>query len=69
MTSITGRIATFVVGTSYEGLPSEVAARAKLLVMDVLGIAVRARHDADSTPSLLAAVDRLGLGHGPATGV
>ena len=67
MTSITGRLADFVAGTTYQGLPDGVAARAKLLVMDALGIAVRARHEAGSTPSLLAAVDKLGLGRGSAS--
>jgi len=67
MTATTARIAAFVSGTSYEGLPDAVSARAKLLIMDCLGIAVRARHDADSTPSLLAAVDQLGLRGGQTT--
>lgn len=67
MTSITGRIAAFVADTTYDSLPDDVTARAKSLVMDGIGIAVRARHDADSTPSMLAAVARLGLGTGPNT--
>ena len=67
MTSITGRLADFVAGTTYQGLPDGVAARAKLLIMDALGVAVRARHEAGSTPSLLAAVDKLGLGRGSAS--
>jgi 2-methylcitrate dehydratase PrpD len=67
MTSITSRLSEFVAGICYEDLPEQVAARTKLLVMDLVGIAVRARYDAESTPSLLAAVDSLGLGRGHAT--
>ncbi|MCH6563475.1 MAG: MmgE/PrpD family protein, partial [Myxococcales bacterium] len=61
MTRITRELAEFVAGVSYDGLPAEVVDRTKMLVMDLVGIALRARHDADSTPSLFAAVDRLGL--------
>ena len=37
------------------------------MVFDTVGIALRARHDTDSTPSLLAAVAKLGLAGGAAT--
>ena len=66
MGAITRRLSEFVAATSYEGLPDEVRGRAKLLVMDSVGIAVRARNDAPSTPSLVAAVERLGLARGEA---
>jgi 2-methylcitrate dehydratase PrpD len=69
MTSITSELSDFVAGTSYDDLPAEVAERAKMLVMDLVGIAVRARHEAESTPGLLAAVDRLGMrGHATVIG-
>ena len=64
---ITPRIAEFVAGVSYDTLPAEVVARTKVLVMDLVGIALRARHDADSTPSRFAAVDTLGLARGEAS--
>lgn len=64
MTTITRQLAEFVSGISYDALPTEVRERAKWLAMDMTGIALRARHDAESTPSLLAAVERLGLGNG-----
>ena len=67
MGGITRRLAEFVAATSYEGLPREVRERAKLLVMDSVGIAIRARNDAPSTPSLVAAVERLGLARGEAS--
>ena len=67
MGGITRRLSEFVAATSYQGLPDEVRERAKLLVMDSLGIAIRARNDAPSTPSLVAAVERLGLARGEAS--
>lgn len=58
--SETARLAEFAAGLSYDDLPADVAERVKLLVFDTVGIAVRAMHDADSTPSLLAAHRALG---------
>jgi 2-methylcitrate dehydratase PrpD len=67
MADITARIADFAATLSYDDLPAEVATRAKTLIADLVGIALRARNEAPATPSLLAAVDRLGLGGGDAT--
>jgi 2-methylcitrate dehydratase PrpD len=64
MTAITGEIASFVTGTSYDTLPAEVRERAKALALDLVGIALRARHDAESTPAMVAAVRRIGLASG-----
>ncbi len=64
---ISAKLAEYAAGVSYDGLPAEVTERAKLLVLDITGIALRARHDAESTPSLLAAVARLGLAGGSAS--
>ncbi len=61
MTDITRVLAAFCAGLSHDALPLEVIKRTKLLILDTAGIIVRARHDAESTPSLLAAVERLGL--------
>jgi len=61
MTGITRQLAEFAAGLSYEDLPGEVIERTKRLILDISGVMVRARHDAESTPSLLAAVSRLGL--------
>ncbi len=66
MTQITQRLSEFVADVSYDGLPEGVAQRTKALVMDMVGIALRARHEAESTPSLFAAVERLGLARGAA---
>ncbi len=67
MSLITRRLSEFVAAVSYDGLPADVAERTKMLIMDLFGIALRARHDAASTPSLLAAVGKLGLGRGSAS--
>ncbi len=67
MTAVTRLLAEFVADLSYDSLPSEVADRVKLLVFDTVGIALRARHEAESTPALLAAAAKLGLTGGAAT--
>ena len=67
MIATTREIARFVSETSYDALPVEVRERAKALLLDLVGIAVRARHDAESTPAMLAAVSRLGLAGGHCT--
>ncbi len=64
---ISAKLAEYAAGVSHDGLPAAVTERAKLLVLDITGIALRARHDAESTPSLLAAVARLGLAGGGAS--
>ncbi|MFQ5927823.1 MAG: MmgE/PrpD family protein, partial [Terriglobia bacterium] len=65
--AITRRLSEFVAEISHDQLPAEVRERAKQLVADHVGIAVRARQEAESTPSLLAAVRTLGLAQGAAS--
>ena len=67
MIAITRDIARFVTETSYETLPPDVRERAKALVLDLIGIALRARHDAESTPPMIAAVGLIGLDGGNCT--
>lgn len=68
MANETATLAAYVANLRYDDIPSEVAARAKALTLDFLGSAVRARRDAESTPSLLAMLAALGLdGAGEAT--
>lgn len=67
MAAITREVARFVSETSYDTLPAEVRERAKALVLDMVGIALRARHDAESTPAMLSAAGRLGLASGACT--
>lgn len=67
MTAATRTLAAFAAGLTPDGMPGEVAERAKLLLLDCLGIAVRARFEAGSTPGLVRAVEKLGLAGGGAT--
>jgi 2-methylcitrate dehydratase PrpD len=68
MANETATLAAYVADLRYDDIPAEVAARAKALTLDFLGSAVRARRDAESTPSLLATLAALGLdGAGAAT--
>ena len=60
MTGITRQLADFAAGLTFDKVPADVAARTKLLILDTAGIMVRARHDAESTPSLVRAAERLG---------
>ena len=62
--NITDTLAAFAADLSFSTLPEEVVERTKLLILDVSGITVRARYDAESTPSMLRAIKRLGLGDG-----
>ena len=66
MARITRELSEFAAGISYDELPAEVVERTKVLVLDLVGIALRARHDAESTPALFAALEHLGLGGGAA---
>ena len=64
MTSVTRTLADFAAKLSYDDVPADVIDRAKLLIYDITGIMVRARHDAESTSSMINAVERLGLATG-----
>ena len=64
MENTTQTLADFCVQTNYDKIPTEVVERTKLLILDTIGIIIRARHDSESTPSMLAAVGKLGLDHG-----
>lgn len=64
--TITPRLAEFTASLAFPDLPEPVVTRTKLLVLDCIGNAVRARHDAESTPALIAAARALGLANGSA---
>jgi 2-methylcitrate dehydratase PrpD len=64
--SITAQLSAFAAGITLDRLPPQVPARARLLVLDLVGNIVRARHDAESTDSFLKAVRALGLANGSA---
>jgi len=53
--NITRRLAEHAATLRPADVPPAVMERAKLFVADFLGIAVRAVHDAESTPSMIAA--------------
>lgn len=61
---ITDTLAAFCAEISLAALPADVVERTPLLVLDLIGSIVRARKEAVVAPSLLAAVDALGLGNG-----
>ena len=64
MEKMTEKFADFCEQLKYEDLTPEVIKRTKLLILDTVGIIIRARHDAESTPSLVASIDRLEMNNG-----
>ncbi len=64
---VTSTLAEFVAATELAGLPPELVRRTEYLVLDLVGNAVRARREAESTPALLAAAAALGLAGGEAS--
>lgn len=64
MVSITGQLAEFAVNLKAADIPTTVRARAKDLLLDTVGIAIRARHDTASTHAMLAALERMEMTHG-----
>jgi 2-methylcitrate dehydratase PrpD len=66
---VTRALAEFAAGIGHGALPPEVSARARTLILDTVGIALRARHDADSTPSLLKGLAALGYRQGTARAI
>ncbi|HKA39081.1 MAG TPA: MmgE/PrpD family protein [Burkholderiales bacterium] len=65
--SATRELTRFVANLSYDALPEEVRERVKALLLDLTGIMVRARNDAESTPAMMAAASRLGMKGGACT--
>ena len=65
--NITRILAEFADDLSYDDLPENVRDRTKTLILDITGNIIRARHDAESTPPLLRAIARMGLGQGNST--
>src|SRR5690606_24995146 len=59
MAEVTQILASYASGVRYEDLPDEVIDKAKQLVLDLLGIAIRAHADEDSSRSVLQAVSRI----------
>src|SRR5690242_590430 len=64
----TETLAGYVAELTFDDIPPEVLERAKVLTLDFLGSAIRARRDAESTPSLLKMLEALALdGKGEST--
>jgi 2-methylcitrate dehydratase PrpD len=62
--SVTKTLSDFAANIRLDTLPPDVVQRARYLVLDLVGNIVRARHDAESTPALLAAARALGVAAG-----
>jgi 2-methylcitrate dehydratase PrpD len=68
MAEETATLAAYVADLRFDDIPPEVRERAKVLTLDFLGSAIRARRDAESTPSLLKMLEALALdGSGEST--
>src|ERR1700740_2786576 len=61
MAEETATLAAYVAGLKFEDIPADVRERAKALTLDFLGSAIRARSEAESTPSLLKMLEALKL--------
>lgn len=61
MSGITRSLAEFVASLRYDELPQDVRERARLIILDQVGIALRARHEATLSPAMESALRRLGM--------
>lgn len=64
MTGTTRRLAEFAAGIQYPSLDPAVVERARMLLLDQIGISIRGRNDAGLSASMAAALRRLGLAGG-----
>jgi 2-methylcitrate dehydratase PrpD len=64
MTAVTRKLSEFTAGLRFDNLPDEVVERTRLLIMDHVGIALRARHAAALNDAMSAALAKLGMGAG-----
>tara|TARA_B110000967_G_C18899887_1_gene573944 strand:- start:3929 stop:5320 length:1392 start_codon:yes stop_codon:yes gene_type:complete len=67
MVQVTKALSEFASSLTYEALPDDVRTRCKQLILDLVGNIIRARHDSESTPSVVAAMERLGYSNGDCT--
>ncbi|MDE1937362.1 MmgE/PrpD family protein, partial [Bradyrhizobium sp.] len=61
MAEETARLAGYLAALEFKDIPPEVRERAKALTLDFLGSAIRARRDAESTPTLFKTLEALAL--------
>ena len=59
MLAVSRELARFVSYLKFENIPSKVINRAKILLRDFIGIAIRARHEAKSTLAMMRATAAL----------
>lgn len=59
--SVTKTLAHFATDTSSIDIPKQTKERALSLAIDLIGSGIRAAHEADSTPSILAMLARMGM--------
>jgi 2-methylcitrate dehydratase PrpD len=64
MTSITTEAARFVAGLRHDDIPEAVRKRARMVILDHVGIALRARHEATLVPAMERGLRTLGLASG-----
>ncbi len=64
MVAVTRKLSEFTAGLDFDNLPGEVVERTRLLAMDHVGIALRARHAAALNDAMATALAKLGLGTG-----
>ena len=67
MIAVTRELSEFTAGLQFDNLSESVVERTRLLAMDHVGIALRARHAADLNESMSTTLARLGLGEGSAS--
>jgi 2-methylcitrate dehydratase PrpD len=67
MIAVTRKLSEFTAGLRFDKLPAEVVERTRLLVLDHVGIALRARHAAALNDAMSSALTNLGLGAGAAS--
>jgi len=66
MAKLTEALAEYAAKLDGESLPPPVCERARALILDLWGIMLRARHDAESTPAIRASLAKLGqIQNGP----
>ncbi len=64
--SATRDLCEFSANLGLDAVPAEVSFRARLLMLDCIGIIIRARSASESTPALLASISSIGLNAGTA---
>jgi hypothetical protein len=67
MIAVTRKLSEFTAALRFDQLPHEVVERTRLLVMDHVGIALRARHAADLNDAMSHTLAKLGMDAGSAS--